>query len=179
VSIRVGGKYSFARSPSIKLFDQTLTATGRFDVTGIPPGYGTLQGRLLARSDVVDTFDFSVTFFNGDTTAANYRRASHEGGTSHVSAVADDSISGILTGANSPANYFGYVDFSIPSYTGSHEKIMSVISGARRTATIITAYQFFIHWENVSAINQITLQPDGFATDEFVANSRLQLWGIY
>lgn len=159
-----------------KIHDETLSVAGNFDVSGIAQSFVKLTGWLVGRSDVADTFDFMVTYFNGDTTAANYRRASLEGGTANVSAAADDSISGILTGATSPANYFGVVEFAIPLYAGSHEKFISCISGARRTAAVISTYQFHVQWEDTSPITQIAFQPDGVA--EFVADSRLIIYGV-
>jgi hypothetical protein len=163
----------------VKLFDQTLTGTGRFDITGIPPGFAQLKCYLLCRSDVADTTDTVLLLFNGDTTAANYRNADHASGTTHEAGVIDSARISICTGNTATAAYFSDLEFTIQDYAASHSKQATSFGGERWNATTIYNRMHMLHWESTAVINQITLQPDGYATDEFMASSRLQLWGIY
>lgn len=178
MTIRVAGR-GFAQ-PSIKpLYDVTLSGTGRFDVTGIPPGYSMIEILALLRSDVASTVDVLDIFLNGDTTAANYRRGrilaetatgvSYQGG--------DDSVSGRIAAASTTANYFATTQIIIPFYSSTtFNKNIDVITNFRELTTDVEVMTFNLQWENTAAVNQITLQPDGYAADEFIANSRLQIW---
>ena len=181
MSIRVAGKYGFSRSPMVKLFDQTLAATGRFDVTGLPPSFTTLLLYAQIRSDVVATNDLVLVFFNGDTTDANYRRVQHTAGSGgHTAGEADDRRANISTAASSPANYFTHTEMILPMYsTLNSTKTMYTFTARREDAIRFDKRNYALHWENTSAISQITVQPDGFAGDEFVINSRLAIYGVY
>lgn len=179
MSIRVGGQ-GFERLPSVKIFDQTLTATDNFDVTDIPASFVSLQAVLLARSDVASgTEDPVNVFLNGDTTAANYRAATHLAGASHTSVQGDGAGLFAIATANSPANYFGVTRLFFDFYTMAFNKMVLSLTSNRLDATNIRIDTRIMQWENTATINQITIQPDGYATDEFVIGSRLIIYGIY
>jgi hypothetical protein len=179
MTIRVGDQ-GFKRQTIVKIFDQTLAATGNFDVTGIPANFTSLKAVLLSRSDNASgTEDTADIILNGDTTVANYRRAFHLAGFTHTSGQ-DDSITIIsIPNAGSPANYFGVSWIDIPFYTETFNKIVSVKNRFRFEAANIRQDDRSYQWENTATINQITIQPDGFAADEFVVGSRLMIYGIY
>ena len=162
----------------VLLYDVTLTGNDRFDIAAIPPSFNHLLLLALLRSTVAATGDNVYGLLNGDSTAANYHRAEHLGGSTHSSAVADNPIICGCPAASSPADYFGIVRIWIPNYTAARYKVMQSLTGERRDATTSYAQHRTVHWENTAAITQLTLQPDGYATDVFLAASRLQLFGV-
>lgn len=173
MSIRVSGR-GFAQ-PSIKpLYDVTLSGTGRFDITGIPPGFSYLMLLLQIRSDVAAVSDDVNVFFNGDTTAANYRRIQHFGDNTPSSSalVGDDAEVMKCTGATATADYYANITCHIFDYANAITKSMIMQQSRRDDATATRVFNNFLHWENTAAINQITIQPDGYAADEFIAASR-------
>jgi hypothetical protein len=158
-------------------YDNTLSGTGRFDVSNIPPLATTLRLVLHVRTTQATTSDVIYLFFNGDTTLTNYRAAVWAGGTTNAVSVEDTARIGTVPGASSPANYFGICDIRAFSYADTTiEKMASSFGGGRETATTIYNRAHLLHWETSAAINRITLQPDGWATDSFAAGSRLQIW---
>lgn len=176
MSIRVGGR-GFARSLVDKIFNLTLTAPGRFDITGISPSYKRLEIFLLLRSDVAATGDGGDLFLNGDTTAANYRSASHLGGVSHSFGATDTATALSNVGDTGTAGYFSQHHLLICDYAGSKTKTVIILGGQRRDATNNWAMNHFVHWESTAAINQITVQPDGYAADLWVTGSQAIILG--
>ncbi len=159
--------------------DTTLAASGRFDVSGIESVYAFLYGIVFARSDVAAGGDVVNFFINGDTTAGNYRRGSHDAGSVHQVGVGDDAFGFSCPAATAPANTFGFLEFTIPFYaeTAYHKNIWD-LSGQRQTAATILYSMAYIVYEDTAVLTQITIQPDGYDTDEFVADSRLLLYGV-
>lgn len=180
MSIRIAGRNGFARAPMEKIYKAELTATGRFDITGIPLSYTHLWMFASLRTDVaaeVDTIDIHL---NGDTTAANYRRVTLTGGTILSDNVVDDAELLSSPADSSPANYFSAIKMVVPFYNDdTFNKQILVEQIRRENATTMQGLLNSYMWENTAAINQITIQPDGFATDEFVVGSRLMIYGIY
>lgn len=160
----------------LKWHDETLAAAGRFDVTGIPPGYTSMKAYLLARSSVAAITDDVYMIFNGDSTQANYRFSVHFAGSTHAVNDADGSRIGSCPGSNSPADYFSFVEITTGFYSGSKLKNAFSVASDRRDATNNYNVIHNMQWENTAAINQVTIQPNGYPTDELVAGSRLQIW---
>lgn len=175
MSIRVAGR-GFARSPMVKIYDNTLTATGKFDVTGIPPGYNRMKIFLWARSDVSVGSDLIECLFNGDSTSANYRAADGFHGSSHGGSGTDVPRAAIIPGAVAPANYFGSVEMLILDYSGALNKQLISFGGERESSVTIYNRWHTMHWENTAVINQITIQTDNDPTDELIAGSQLKIW---
>src|SRR3990167_3541492 len=96
------------------LYSETLAAVGRFNVSNISQLYTHLLIILMARSDVVAAGDSVWLLFNGDTTAANYRYARHQAGTSELQAVADEPLIAAVPAASAVANYFGLARIFVP-----------------------------------------------------------------
>lgn len=178
MSIRVSGRYGFSRLSMELIYSEVLTANGNFDITGIPSGFTTLLLYCILRTDVAATTDNVNMFLNGDTTAANYRRTVSISGDTTSNAVVDDA--GILTanGATAAANFFAISKVVIPFYAGSQEKEIFADIIRRADATTLLLLNASYHWEDNSIINQITIQPDGFAADELVAGSSVQIFGL-
>lgn len=175
MTIRIPGAVN-RRQYTEPWYDRTLSGSGKFDVSGIPPSGTILRGYLLARSTVSATGDGIYVFFNNDTTAANYRQGGHLSGSTHASSAADNSTIGLMPAANSPADYFAGIEFYIVQYAGNRFKVIHGNGTDRETATVIYAIKYAVHWESSSAINRIAFQADNDPTDQFAAGSRLQLW---
>lgn len=177
-----GGLASGAQQRDV-LHDETLASPGRFDVSSISQSYDHLELILTARSSTANAGDSVYMFFNNDTTVTNYHRqrsGDYDNTTSQAGEAADAIIASI-TGGGSPTSAFGLAEIFIPNYTStSMLKVARVQYQAMlATAAIVTAHIGFM-WEDggATAINRITIQPDGYATDNFAANSRLQIIGI-
>lgn len=177
MTVRVA-RQGFTRHPMERIYSETLSASGRFDITGIPQDYTVLVLFCSLRSDVVATSDNINLFLNGDETAANYRRAVMFGGTTFNDAVIDDAEILISTGASSPDNYFSSMRVYLPFYTGPNQKQVLAEMARREDANTMLTLQAIYQWEDTSAINQITIQPDGYSTDEFIVDSQLVIYGM-
>jgi hypothetical protein len=164
------------------LHEETLGASGRFDVSSIDQGYDDLHITAMLRGDVSATVDSGYMFFNNDTTQANYHRQyklTQDGSTDNAESAAAYFFS--FPAATAPSNSFVHCDITIPRYTST-----SYLKVAFNNFVELTNTGFIIHglyalvWEDggATAINRITLQPDGYATDEFVANSYLRIVGV-
>jgi hypothetical protein len=173
------GKVNRRIETPLLLYNQTLSGNDRFDVTGIPPGYSLMRINALLRSSISAVAENMYLILNGDTTAANYRQTGLYAGTAAsppvTSAPADNLIVGICTGATAPANTFTQLQVDI-LYSHSQHKTWYSETSDRQSATDMVARFFATVWENTAAINQITLQPAGYATNNFVASSQLQIW---
>jgi len=163
----------------VPLYYEALTGTGRFDISGLPQGFFALEIILIARSSVAAAGDSVYMYFNGDTTAANYRTGRQLAGTGPTNTATDAPDLDTIPAANSTANDFGHQRIYIPEYAGSKRKSASYLGGQRRDATVIYTTTGLINWENTAAITQVTIQPDGYATDTFVAGSTIQIIGRY
>ena len=178
MSIRGGARNGFGRSNSIKLYENTLVAAGKFDITGIPLGFRVMEIFGEIRSDVSATNDTVLMFFNNDTTLTNYRSTRTASGTGGVtSGSSDDPRISVSTGATAPANYFSPIWIFINQYAGSGINKTAMSKNSRRQdATTLFDAKNVVHWENTAAINQITIQTDNDPTDELIADSWMQIW---
>lgn len=167
----------------VLLHDETLGAAGRFDVSSISSAYDDLLIKLMVRTDVASTLDTLVILFNNDTTTTNYHRQHHlvSNGATHSVGEGADNFIGPAPGATAPTNSFAYFDIYVPEY--SNTVSLKAARGFSQSLTVaggIWAGDYAVSWEDggATAINRITIQPDGYATDEFLANSRMRIIGI-
>jgi len=161
------------------LYSETLSGTGIFDVTGISQDYDHLILRALLRGSVADIVDEAYLFFNGDTTTTNYVFYMLYGGTAHNHQTSTTPKIGTCPAASSIANDYGIYTINLPNYSEtSKNKILYSQSAARRDSGQLYITPSGVSWTNTAAINQITLQPDGYATDSFVAGSYLEIIGV-
>lgn len=127
--------------------------------------------------------DGLVIQFNSDT-GANYvqLRAQHNVNTTAYSenlGTATPQLSFILPSADSPANSFGPVKITIPSYavTNMHKSALAESWGYQKAGTgSLFVSQGGIMWLNTAAITDIVFKPN--TGTNFVAGSRLTLYGI-
>lgn len=175
MSIRVGGR-SFVRPLSEIIYNNTLIATGRFDVTGIPPSYDYLIIKALLKSDIVAVNDGIFMLFNNDSTAANYRRELVESGA--AGGEANTPLVALTLGASSDSDDFSTHHLELLEYAGAKRKTVRAYDGERRDATSIVTSDATLNWENTAAVTRIQIQPDGYPTDELVVGSRLVIIGM-
>ena len=162
----------------VPLHKETLTTAGIFDATGISQDYDHLMMRLLLRSTQVADSDVVKMFFNGDTTVTNYREQFIYGnGTTHAAANQNDTNLGYAVGASGTAGRYSHHFVEIFKYTETSYKIAfsksSIFPGTDWIDNRATVWQ-----ASTAAINQITIQPDGYATDTFAAGSYLEIIGV-
>ena len=162
-----------------QIFNDSPTS-GRFDITSIPASYNLLFGSAMLRTDQAISNDLSYIYFNGDFTDTNYKTGHHVGGSLHAIAETDYPLLSNTPGASAEADHFVQVQFLIAGYANaSIRKMARSISGVRFELTGNDfVYDFGINWESNNAIDRITIQPNGYSTDEFVSGCSLQLWGI-
>ena len=162
----------------VLLHSEILAVAGRFDVQNISQLYNSLEVFLFIRSSVSATGDNVYLHFNGDTIDADYRSIQQYIGSATTNTLYDLPLLTTCPAASVVADYFGIVEFIIQRYAANFFKIFRAFSAERRDATLLYGINSVMHWENSAAINRITIQPDGYPTDNFIAGSQLQIWGI-
>jgi len=164
------------------LYSETLSGTGIFDVdlsSAYNQSFDHLILRALLRGSVAAIVDEAYLFFNGDTTTTNYVFYMLYGGTAHNHQTSTTPKIGTCPAASSIANDYGIYTINLPNYSEtSKNKILYSQSAARRDSGQLYITPSGVSWTNTAAINQITLQPDGYATDSFVAGSYLEIIGV-
>lgn len=183
-----GGK---TRVVGTVLYDNTLGSNGVPNTadadpqgrTGIPSGYEWIEVLVdnLKSAATAAVNDGTRLFFNGDTTAANYRRqASAAANGAAVVTVGDDSFLDNVPASNAStlANNFASLRIYIPHYadTSQHKKAIATTI-ARWGASAQEVGHFGIFWENTAAITDVAIRTDNDPTDVFVAGARIQVIG--
>lgn len=175
-----GGGFTTGDIHEVELYRGTLAVAGNFDVSNISQDYDHLRMILCAKSSVVDWNDRVLIFFNNDTTVTNYafvNMSTRTGGA--ASRESGDSPDLFLVGAANSSTYSdGQIILDICRYSSTDN--YKVISGqmVMRDDNYVWTANLSVQWENISAINRITIQPDGYAADKFIAGSFLQIIGI-
>jgi hypothetical protein len=115
--------------------------------------------------------------FNNDTTPGNYLYQYHSFAGGQAGAQGNNSILfRFTTAADAGSNYFYACRVLIDNYTSSYYKVALGRSGGQAGSPRSEISQ--VTWENTDAINRITISPDGYSTDKYVADSRLIIYGI-
>ena len=164
----------------VELYNETLAGTANFDVSSISQDYDHLLINILVRSSNAAATDSVYLFFNNDTTVTNYfyQKMSFYDGTGNDSTEGDTPLIAELASAGAPANSFGVAQILISKYAGSHNKSAISEYGFRAIAGQARPGVSYVEWESTAAINRITIQPDGYATDSFVTGSWCQVIGV-
>ncbi len=167
----------------VLLHDETLGAAGVFDVSSISQNYDDLILLAMIRTDVAATADYARIFYNNDTTVTNYHSQWHAVANGAGNSASETATSNVAycAAATSTANSFTMLRVNIPLYTDTNYlKICTATSAMIYAAGAIYANHFYVIWEDggTTAINRIQLRPDGYPTNEFVANSRLRIIGV-
>lgn len=165
-----------------KLHDEELAATGIFDIQNISQDYDHLIIKAMFRSSVSDVTDNIRMFFNNDTTLANYnsqQENSVNGATLNATGSAADNVPFLGAGDTAPANNFSICVAEILWYSRTDLwKYSYAECGTYRASNDIHQSIRMIEWKDLSAIDRITIYPDGYATDELLAGSRITIHGI-
>jgi hypothetical protein len=150
--------------------------TSTIDIPNIPSTYDDLVLYLSIRgSGSYGTGAYGTQWsFNGST---SNRSAQRFYGAGSVGGDTSTAIHGIIPGQNaSTQSGWGMSKMYIPDYTSSRTKITMIDSFAPGNAS---NYEFdFIagHWNDTTAINRITITPNG--GDSFVQHTTATLIGI-
>ena len=168
--------------PGVMLHDKTLGSAGAFDVSSISQDYDDLLVIVTVRTDAATSSDTLYMYFNNDTTDANYHSeiGYHFDATAGLAEAATPGVS-LVAGNTAPANVFSTVYYKIPSYADTLSLKVVIADGAyiNQTGSVVRLH-CGMSWEDggATAINRITVQPNGYATDKFVTGSRLRIIGI-
>lgn len=162
------------------LYEKTLSVAGTFDTDEwwpsgtLPSGYEKFECGCSLRG--ADTGIRNVIcYFNGDTTAANYRTIQNYGSGSTQS---DSATLFTCVGSDNVfADGFtsSFTQIFHPSLSVHKECVSNYVR--RDSATTGFSIQQCLYWENVAAINRIQLVSDG-ASANFVTNSHLHIYGF-
>lgn len=127
--------------------------------------YASIGASLIMQVNGLSTAIYSLRRLRGNGSVAN---SYAESGSTYLTQYA------ITPGANVTANTFSNASFSIPNYTSSALKVLSMDSVGENNAT--EAYQDFTAGliSTTAAITSITLSTE----TSFVANSTFYLYGI-
>jgi hypothetical protein len=143
------------------------------DFTSIPATYTDLCIKLCARSNKTDTDQLFTVGFNGSTANSNSRNLQGDG-SSAVSGLSATLIFAIGDGNNSTANVFGNCEIYIPNYANTSYNKSNLSDGASETnGTTVGLIMQSGQWSSTSAINQITLTPNGGQTIQQYSNAYL------
>ena len=162
--------------------ERSPSGTGTVSLTSILPIYRSLRLGILGRSTKAATnFEDAVIEFNGDATAANYRRqfaAVYGAGSSFFEGADNNTIMVRMPATTSPSGSPGAYSFEIPYYANTTFNKIIYGSGAARidnTSLQLEGINLFMEWENTAAINRIDLiLPSG----NWVAGTKISLIGI-
>lgn len=145
---------------------RTLASDATFDTTtdcgGLPTTYTHLEINVKSRTTTTSTIDTVDMILNNDTTSTNYRSEVMQAFGTTVGGASGDNFNMFWTsGANSPTNSYGTAQIYIPNYRDALKK-----TALAHWATNAQASQDWVGvqgltWESTSAVDRITLQPDG------------------
>ena len=164
------------------LYDKTLGASGNFDTNEwwpsgtLPSGYDKFEITAALRG--ADTGQRnSYIYFNGDTTATNYRYTQLYGSSSAGATMGDVASICDVLGSDGLADVFIHASVvcAYPSLA-VHKQACNTYGLRAAAATSFSVIQT-VDWENTAAINRIQLVSNGASTN-FVANSRVQIHGF-
>ncbi len=161
----------------VELHDETLGAAGSFDVSSISQDYEHLELALTNAKSDASLRDSLYIFFNNDKTVGNYRFVRHRAGSAHSAASGDNPQIATVPGSAAGAGRIGHAHIHIFAYTGSNNKQAVSFNSLRFTTSEEEIWEHAVEWENASAINRIAIVTNNDPTDEFIAGTRLQIWG--
>lgn len=155
-----------------------LESANRIDIQNITGDYDDLRLKLRLRGTGA-AVDPVYIRFNGDV-GANYHQ--QIGGGYNNAASYSETTNPTITfipGSTSPASAFAYAEIIIPDYSNTaFRKVAYTESVAEQSDAGQAVWQTMLTWKSTAAITQITLQPDGYATDNFAIGSMYELYGI-
>jgi hypothetical protein len=148
------------------------------DFTSIPATYENLIIKISARINTAAIDTHLIVTFNGNSgNLYSYKRVSGNGsapGSYSETNQTSMNLYSTVNGTTSTANTFSNVEFYIPNYAGSTNKVLQVDAVLENNATTAWAIMYSGSWANTSAINRVTLTGSA----SFLENSTAYLYGI-
>lgn len=174
-----GGGASATRTTETLLYKKTLASADTLDTNDAPDtgstdlsGYDHLKIIIRARSDAAGNTIGTRLYMNADTTDANYR--TDEDGTT-----ADRPSMSVMVGNGSTAGWFTLYEIFIPNYTSAtYQKIIRWLKSQRDATLDQHTYEGSFTWESTSAITRVRFQTSNNPTDELLAGSSIEVYGI-
>lgn len=162
----------------IKIATVTVGSGGAatMQFSSIPSTYTDLCVKVSARTDYASTNDNIKLSFNGSTSSFSARLLYGSGSAAGSSTISNNTDMVIVDGANATSSTFGNGELYIPNYAGGTNKSYSADSVAETNATATFMYLTAGLWSNTSAINSITMTPQGGSN--FVQYTTATLYGI-
>lgn len=157
--------------------EDTVVTTGQLDVSTIPADGVDIIAYARVRSNEAVNYDSLQVFVNADYTVTNYysqRIVTQNATPDDTESNAPDA--GDFPGANADAGRMADLVIRIPNYTSSEAKKIHITTLSSRIDGNIIVGQTLVTWVGTSTIDQITLRPNGYATDAFVSPSYM---GVY
>ena len=160
------------------IHEETLQASGAFDIRDIPQVYAKFELEMQLRSSVAATLDVTRLFFNNDTVATNYGTeiCIYQNATTNFSTQSFPSI-GDVPAASSEANSFGQIHCTILNPADARLKTYHSQSYTRESSSGTLLVTAFGNWENTAPITRIQIRTDNHPTDLFVTGSMVRLIG--
>jgi hypothetical protein len=153
----------------------TLTsATASVTFSNIPQNYTDLKIVCSMRSARVDTDDSIALEFNNVSTNLSIRRILGTG--SAASSANTTSIPIRVPADNVASNTFGNTEITIPNYTASQNKSVSIDNVTEANATLTFAELVAGLWSNAAAITSIKFTSQN--SQNFMAGSTFTLYGV-
>ena len=175
-----GGGFSTGDIQQVELYRSTLAEAANFDVSSISQDYDHLLIRVMLQSSVAAAEDAVNLILNNDSTGSNYLRQVGQFADSNPSGASADDLK--IAGCPAASGYtssLSATEILILDYANTtFHKICQSKTGYRYSATVPVIIFYTLFWESTAAINRITIQPDGYSTDNFIAGSWLQIIGV-
>ena len=125
-----------------------------------------LEVVIYARSDNTTTVETLNTYFNNDSTAANYiggfMRVIHGTVTGGSNSTSPSGVVGQVAGSGAAANVFGQMNITVANYANtSGYKTANTQSGNPDQTDVNVPYVFFASycWKSTAAISRIAISP--------------------
>lgn len=164
----------------ILIDSSVLSSAGTFDFSGISNEYDHLYLIGRVRSNVASTIDLAYVYINADTTNTNYHYQQIMGANNTTSGGEGNNPRTIhICGDSSPSGTYTYFEIMIPDYASSTiRKLLHVNFSNENAWGTFQSGQLMLGWNDTAAINRIRIQPDTTPTNEFMAGSYLELYGV-
>jgi hypothetical protein len=163
------------------IYEETLVASGVFDVSSIVATHRHLFIELDTRTTDTVTADQVYLFHNTDTTVGNYH-SQGIGGSNNTAFNSEVTAPAICatTGASAPTDEFGHAEIEITNYANARPKQAHSTFVGTVGANNMLVGKYGHHWSGTAAIDRIRIQPDGFAASshQFAAGSSIRVYGI-
>jgi hypothetical protein len=169
---------TISRETATVLYDNTRVASGDWTGISITSGFNRVVVRIFARAARVATDDTVLLFFNGDTTAANYRNVfAEERTTDFVGETNNTSKVGYVAASDTLSTSFSTMIMEIPEPDSAYQKGAMVQSLLMEGPAADAVYQirYSLRWKSTSAITSVDVKSN--SGSGFIAGSKILVLG--